>query len=257
MKSKTELILYHLFWMADCAMRPGTSRIGESFEEWAYKGGFLRQVRELERQGFLESTPEWKGTQRVVKLTEKGRLRALGGSDPERRWARSWDGQWRMAVFDLPEEKRHIRQLFRNELRMAKFGCLQGSVWLSPDPVEDVLGDFVKNHAEESRTILFFSGRPCDGASDKDLVKAAWDFTLIGEAYAEYMRHLSDLPRDGVDLKQRLLDWGKREREIWVRCTTIDPLLSRILWPTGYTGEKAWHARLRTLKEAGELATKL
>jgi phenylacetic acid degradation operon negative regulatory protein len=256
MKAKSELMLYHLFWLADFVLRPATSRIGESFGEWAYKKGFSRQIRELERLGYLESTPEWRGAGRVVKLTEKGRLRALGGADPELRWKRPWDGNWRMAVFDLPEEKRSVRNMLRKELRAAGFGCLQGSVWLSPDPVENVLGDFMKKRGEESRTILFFSGRPCDGALDEDLVRAAWNFEAIREAHREYMEHLKDIPRGGKELRERLLEWGKQERDLWSRCMNLDPLLPRKLWPRGYIGEKAWQARLLTLRSAGALASR-
>jgi hypothetical protein len=139
MKAKTELILYHMFWVADYAMRPSVRRIGESFEQWAYQGGFLRQIRELERQGFLEAEESQKGTKRVLRLTEKGMLRAMGGCDPVERWNRPWDGAWRMVVFDLPETQRKLRSRLRRELLAADFGCLQGSVWITPDALDAVL----------------------------------------------------------------------------------------------------------------------
>ena len=108
MKAKTELILYHMFWVAGIALRPSVRRIGESFEQWAYQGGFLRQIKQLERQGLLEAEEVEKGTKRVMRLTEKGVLRAIGGCDPMERWNRSWDGLWRMVIFDLPETQRQL-----------------------------------------------------------------------------------------------------------------------------------------------------
>ena len=61
-------------------------------------------------------------------------LKALGGCDPEERWNRGWDGKWRIIVFDLPEKKRGLRNDLRKQLRSARFGGLQRSVWISPGP---------------------------------------------------------------------------------------------------------------------------
>jgi len=254
MKAKSELILYHLFWVADMMIAPSSSRIGESFEEWAYRGGFLRQIQELERRGMIEAGPQGKGVKKVHRLTQKGVLRALGGVDPVERWQRPWDGTWRMAAFDLPEEKRALRNTLRKELRSARFGCLQGSVWITPDPVEGLLDGLMKKSGEQSRTLFFFSGRPCDGSSDADLVKAAWNFDAIHKAYEAYRDHLKTLPRNGKQLRERLLDWGNAERDLWARCMALDPMLPRTLWPKKYAGEKAWNERLHTLKSAGMIA---
>lgn len=256
MKAKSELMLYHMYWLADHAMRPSIRCIGESFEEWAYKNGYLRQIQSLERQGLLESLPSEKGARRVLKLTREGMLRALGGMDPAECWDRTWDGRWRMALFDLPEEKRSLRNALRNELKAAHFGCLQGSVWISPDPVERLRNDFRKSDAA-SGTIVFFEGRPCDGADDAELVRAAWNFESIRQAYGEHHDCLKDQPRADTATREQLLDWGNRERDAWARCMKLDPMLPRALWPAGYPGETAWRKRLNALKKAGEIVSRL
>jgi len=252
MKAKTELILYHMFWVADHAMRPSLRRIGESFEEWAYHGGFLRQVQELERQGFLEAEEALKGTKRVLRLTEKGMLRAMGGRDPVERWNRPWDGAWRMVVFDLPETQRKLRSRLRRELLAADFGCLQGSVWITPDALDAVLPSLGK-HEIKGGTMMFFSGRPCGGESDADLVKAAWDIDAMDAAYQEHRDHLKSLPRSGSDVREPLMAWGNLERRLWEKCMKLDPLLPRPLWPDQYSGERAWHERMKALKAAGRM----
>jgi phenylacetic acid degradation operon negative regulatory protein len=256
MKAKSELMLYHLFWLADYALRPSIRRVGESFEEWAYKSGYLRQIQTLERQGMLESSPGEKGAKRVVQLTREGMLRALGGMDPGERWDRPWDGQWRMALFDLPEEKRSLRNALRNELKAARFGYLQGSVWISPDPVDPLRAKF-RNRDAAMHTIVFFEGRPCDGARDADLVAAAWNFESIRQAYREHQACLQDLPRPDTATRDQLLDWGNRERDAWAHCLKLDPFLPRVLWPSGYPGETAWRERLDALKQAGKTASTL
>jgi phenylacetic acid degradation operon negative regulatory protein len=173
--------------------------------------------------------------------------------DPAERWNRSWDSQWRMTLFDLPEEKRSLRNALRKQLRAARFGCLQGSVWISPDMVDGVLNNLKSESGVEARTILFFCGRPFDGVGDADLVASAWDWKAIRNTYAEYRKHLKMLPRACAQSRQRMLEWGNLERELWSRSLSIDPLLPRKLWPRGYPGEKAWQERLRALKAAGSI----
>jgi hypothetical protein len=46
--------------------------------------------------------------------------------------ARSWDGKWRLIVFDVPESKRAIRDYFRSLLKRLGFAEFQRSMWLSP-----------------------------------------------------------------------------------------------------------------------------
>ncbi|MFU8894712.1 MAG: hypothetical protein ACNA8L_13920, partial [Luteolibacter sp.] len=69
--------------------------------------------------------------------------------------------------------------------------------------------------------------------------------------------HLKTLPTSGKQLRERLLDWGNCERDLWARCLALDPLLPRPIWPKKYLAEKAWHERLKTLKSAGMIAINL
>ena len=62
MKAKSELILYHCLWMAEKVMHPTWRTLDESFEGWAYRGGFLRQIRTLESKGWLETRQDPEST---------------------------------------------------------------------------------------------------------------------------------------------------------------------------------------------------
>lgn len=256
MKVKSELILYHCLWMADRMMRPSWRSLNSSFEEWSFRNGFLRQVQALEAQGWLESGDGGDGLERVYRLTRKGMLRALGGSHPEERWNRGWDGEWRMVVFDLPEEKRSLRNELRRELRAARFGGLQGSVWVSPDPVS-VVGEQLKRTAASCGMITFFEGRTCCGESNSEVVSTAWNFTKININYETYLVHLRRTPDpSGETLRENLLEWGRIEKQLWSACMDTDPLLPRELWPDDYPGERAWKERIKTLRRIGKLAEK-
>src|SRR6185503_15788548 len=85
MKAKTEELLYFLLWSAEKLMRPTFRNLTDSYESWAYRNGLIRQISTLERNRFLEAG-ESGSDARLYRLTDEGRLRALGGRDPEICW---------------------------------------------------------------------------------------------------------------------------------------------------------------------------
>jgi len=253
MKPKTELFLYQCLWVTDTMLRPTWRNMNGSFEEWAYRNGFLRQVQRLEAEGWVESRPASSRVDRVLRLTEKGYLKALGGRLPERHWNRTWDGKWRMIFFDLPEEKRMARNELRKQLKAAHFGGLQKSVWITPDPLDSIEGA-LKNVAAASGVMTFFEGVTCGGESVEELVSSAWDFSRINKAFATHQCLLEKLPRPANKAnREQLLEWGRDEMQSWSFCMRLDPLLPRTLWPQGYLGEKTWEKRTATLRRAAAL----
>jgi len=254
MRAKTELFLYQCLWVADTLLRPSWRNLCGSFEEWAYRSGLVRQVQRLEADGFLETHREQGGTARVVRLTKKGFIKALGGREPEERWNRWWDGKWRIVFFDLPEEARLLRNEFRKQLKAAHFGGLQKSAWITPDPLEAV-GDALKQIAPTPGVMTFFEGTPCGGESTEALVTSAWDFERINKAYEAHQKLLAALPSGSTKLfREKLLEWGQDEMRSWSRCMLLDPLLPRSLCPRDYQGEITWNKRIACLRRAAVLA---
>ena len=136
MKPKTEEFLNFLLWSAERLARPTFRNLNESYEGWAYRNGLLRQVAVLERRQLIEYDPS-ATDERVCRLTAQGRLHALGGRDPEAWWSREWDERWRLVVFDIPRIQNTRRSRLRRYLRDKGFGCLQNSVWITPDRLEE------------------------------------------------------------------------------------------------------------------------
>jgi phenylacetic acid degradation operon negative regulatory protein len=252
MKPKTEQLLYHLFWTADMLMRPTFRNLTGSFEEWAYRNGFLRRIHELERQEFLESVQQPGSFERVYRLTVLGTLRALGGRDPTTQWCRKWDGKWRFVLFDLPEQKRSLRNRLRHMLREEHFGCLQQSVWITPDPLE-LIRDTLKKKVASPDVLVFIEGVPCAGEEGSDLVRGAWNFHTINDLYMEHRAHLDRFPSAAAPhFAERFQRWTEGERMLWTRCMKRDPLLPEPLLPEGYLGRKAWERRCKVMAQAGK-----
>lgn len=248
MKASTELFLWHLFSIAESMLRPSYMRADETFEGWAARSGMLRQIHRLEAQAYLERLPG--GAQdRVYRLTPKGRLAALGGKDPEALWNRPWDGKWRLILFDLPMRPTAPRVKLRKVLREHGFGCLQGSLWISPDPLDSLRKQLRGDRHPSS--LLLFEGGTVGGERPAEVVREAWNFERLKEQWTSYGEILA---RGNMFLKRGNLfsdpfrQWTVDENLAWKQIVAMDPFLPRPLLPRGYPGRKLWKRRLRFWK---------
>ena len=252
MNPKTEEFLYLLLWGAETLARPTFRNLTEGYEGWAYRTGLLLQLQRLEARQLVEKKPG--GTvERIYRLTEAGRLAALGGCDPETRWRRPWDGKWRVVVFDLPEEHNASRVRLRRQLKDRGFGYLQNSLWITPDPLDDQVKS-LSAKGEDVESLLTLEARPCSGESDESIVAGAWDFRRIDRLYQECLRLLKSPPRrkPGEDMDPaKLQQWARQERAAWQAVLWADPLLPSRLLPPGYAGQEVWRLRNAVLREAG------
>jgi phenylacetic acid degradation operon negative regulatory protein len=252
MKAKTEELLYLMLWAAETIQRPTFRNVTESFEGWAYRNGLHQQLSALEKSQLIERHGE-RPADRVHKLTEAGRLLALGGCDPMARWKRHWDGRWRMVLFDLPQKKASERVRLRRSLAQRGFGYLQNSVWITPDPLTDER-EALADGPVEVESLILLEARPCAGESDLEIVKGAWNFDAIDHAYNRHDAVLTLLPRDPLTDTagaRRLHRWLREERLAWLEVAGLDPFLPVPLHPPGYGGMKAWRRRVECMSEAG------
>ncbi len=96
------------------------------------KQKFKRSLKSLVDKGFVEVKNKKGGY--VVTLTDSGQKRAarykaedITISIPD--W---WDRKWRMVMFDIPEQYKAERDLFKNRLTELGFVQLQNSVYVHP-----------------------------------------------------------------------------------------------------------------------------
>ena len=250
MKAKTEILLYHLLWTAENLTRPHYRLIEDSFEGWAYRNGLSRQLHRLEHQAFIESRRS-PAAKRIYRLTEKGRICALGGRDPEAHWNLPWDGIWRLVSYDLPVLENAARDHLRRLLRIEHYGMIQKSVWISPRHLSEQMRSLC-GKGDEVNTILSLEARPGADERNSRIVARAWNFKEINERYSAHQSILRKLPRasrkptPGEHWK-RLEKWSIAEWEAWSRAITSDPLLPRELHPRGYLGVRSWERRKRIL----------
>jgi len=77
-------------------------------------------------------------------LNEKGKERALQMNFDrlEIKRPKTWDGEWQLVAFDVPEKRRKIRDAFRNKLKELGFYELHHSLFVFPYPCRDEI-DFI------------------------------------------------------------------------------------------------------------------
>jgi phenylacetic acid degradation operon negative regulatory protein len=241
-----------LIWTGDVLSRPTWHNLFRSLEAVEHEDRFLRQLRYLEQRAMLRE--ERGAGQWVYRLTELGRLVALGGRDPQARWNRQWDGQWRMVLFDLPTAHQSLRQQLLRWFRQNGFGYLQNSVWIHPNPLDD-LSHALDKYRDDVEALTIMEARCCAGYANEAIVRGAWDFDEINKRYEAYLdgfgKHAPRLVGGRLGFAEAS-QWLRSERLAWEHAVSLDPMLPRSLLPDGYRGVAAWQARRRLLRTVAE-----
>lgn len=126
-------------------------------KQWedAKRRGLLKStIKRLEKQKVLS----WKEKDGELQLTleEKGKKRILQYKIDELRIKETnrWDGLFRIVTFDIPEDKRIAREMFRKKLKELGFQRLQKSVFVIRFACKDEI-DFLRHSLEISSHVLY------------------------------------------------------------------------------------------------------
>jgi len=219
------------------------------------RGRLEGHLQELENGRFLSASAGGDLDARIFRLTRDGRQMLVGETDPEASWSRSWDGKWRLVLFDVPESQAAVRVRLRRKLRQLRFGWMQNSVWLSPDSLE-VIARLFQNDRISVESLVLLEARPVGGESDADMVAGAWDFARLEKLHAAHVKVCRLKPGTGARLSE-WLDWVRSLHRSWSEVCRHDPLLPAVLLPAGYRGREAWAAYRTALATAREAVHRL
>lgn len=157
MHAVTEMLLENL---SDLVFRPHRLVYGYVPKDIARSSVNVAMHR-LEKKGFIQ-----KGMMEnevCIRLTDLGlkhleKVRAKQkreGFLNEKKISAKWDGKWRIAIFDIPEENKRIRQTLRETLKVLEFWPLQKSVWISKNNFTKELREWVRSLHLEQQVIIF------------------------------------------------------------------------------------------------------
>ena len=99
------------------------------------------------RRGAILSVSRNKDGKTVIKLSDKGRIKILAYNLETMKIERPkvWDGKYRVVIFDVPEQKKTIREYFRRKIQELGFVNLQKSVYVHPFATDDDL-EFLRSN---------------------------------------------------------------------------------------------------------------
>jgi phenylacetic acid degradation operon negative regulatory protein len=193
----------------------------------------------LRREGWFDTVKD--GRQTVYRLTDQAwRLLDEGRTRIFDRGDGSWDGEWRMVIYAVPEVDRAERERLRRTLAWLGFGPLSSAVWISPhsrlDEVAAALGDTTASQLE------LLTCRSRGPEADRRMAARCWDLDRLGQDYAELVAELEQLPPaaelaalPGPEALRRRIELVSAYRHFPFR----DPDLPDRLLPEGWPGRRA------------------
>ena len=170
------------------------------------------------------------------RISKKGKERILPKL-PERMKG-TWDGKWRVVVFDIEETNRKIRYLVRSHLKALGCGMMQYSVWISPYNIDKFLLE-LKTDFNLGNGLRWFTCTEID--DEKDLVNRCWDLKTLNFEYAKLLRDGDNLPtQNSISNFISFKIWEKK----YLKLLEEDPLLPEHLLPVDWKGTNAAHLHL-------------
>lgn len=146
----------------------------------------------------------------------------------------SWDGQWRILVYAVPETKRTVRDRFRNELILLGFGTPAPGVWVSPngslEAARDLVGFYGLQHYVELFQAERFSSTP-----PLELIEKSFNLKAAQARYRAFLSQKQERVQNAEEAFVRLTHMIHQAR----KNLFLDPGLPPELTPPGFLGQQA------------------
>jgi len=156
-----------------------------------------------------------------------------------------WDGKWRLFLYTIPEEQRHIRDELRRELIWSGFGMLSSGLWITPNDLEEQVNDIIEKYGI-SRHVNFFVSENRGPKKDQEFVENCWNIDEINERYDAFIKRYSE--KFILD-KSKIEKGNMTDEQCFVERTNlvheyrkflfVDPGLPQDLLPEKWLGEVA------------------
>jgi len=116
----------------------------EQHKEKKQRERFNKFISYLKNKGFL-NIKDLKNRKAIV-LTSKGLEKVLRIKISSGKMKQRDDKKWQMVLFDIPEQRRKDRDLFRKQLKNLGYQRLQKSIWVCPYDVLNLTQQLIKNY---------------------------------------------------------------------------------------------------------------
>ncbi len=188
-----------------------------------------------------------KGDKAFLRVTPQG-LDRLKRDFPLAKWSNySWDGKWRMVIFDVEEKQRQGRDMVRSKLKELGFGMLQRSVWISPFKIEEDLVAFFE-HLGFGDEILVLVVDTLFSGDEQGLAERIWKLNDLNEKYEilafEWERDEEEFKENRRRLKDEAFSWEQKLLTLLM----ADPYLPKELLPKPWYRDEAQEIYQKKIK---------
>lgn len=200
-------------------------------------------VARLVRQGCLnQAIIEGKVNYRLTEAGRKQLYQSFPVLNPPA-GGRVWDGFWRIVIFDIPENKRSLRDKLRRYLLKLGFGELQNSTYVSAYDYQKEFLNWLKNNHLEKNVLLLESKQKYLGEA-KLLAEKVWEVEKLNSEYKQIVDRLTT--RFGIKDEARREDFLKKVYRDYLAVALQDPWLPVELLNSDWQGDKARQYLLRS-----------
>ncbi len=186
-----------------------------------------------------------------IRVTSQGEKRVQRDFPILHLQKKSWDGKWRMVMFDIKELEKRKREDLRRKLKELGFGMLQESVFITPHDIVKDFSEYVDNIGLGDSVYILEASHIAAGRQ-KELARKVWRLDDLNERYLEIVRkaqevenrHLTILSGSTKELnREKRLKIYEAEKdkkimkikEMYLRVLLSDPFLPKELLPSDWS----------------------
>ena|SRR3990167_3298828 len=146
-----------------------------------------------------------------------------------------WDGLYRILSYEVPEQKRKLRDSLRREISGWGFGPWHRSFWVTPHPISAELRELVTGTPYEP-FVQMFEGKTVVG-EEKILLEKVWNTPKIEEGYKMLFRQWHEvLSKEDLNSNEKL----SKIFSLYTNMLKIDPGLPKELVGEKWIGREAY-----------------
>jgi len=189
------------------------------------EGATLRNLEALKRRGYIRYS-RGKSNVGITKMGERRLQRVV----PVYEKRRNWDNRLYLITYDIPEDKKVIRNYLRDHLKALGCGMLQASVWITPYDPREVLRKFIRYNRLEENVLISYAGKDSNiaGTDFKELLRRVYHLDELNKRYEEF-------------LKSPLENWPRYHvATAFYSILKDDPQLPFTLLPNNWKGDEAY-----------------
>lgn len=206
------------------------------------RGGYLTKTKKNQTLYYQFSKDGEQKIQAVIEKHVRVEAQLRGASSVDS----TWNGEWTVAVFGIPENHREKRDTFRKELIKLGFAMLFASIWISPYDKSKEVRNLIKALKLDDHSAVFLS-RTIHFECCKDLKKMVykvWNlekfekrFKKLVNRFEELAHYLRDKQKNKETLNARKI--FPTIFELQIECLELfdeEPLLPHELLPKDWIG---------------------